>query len=140
MNTSTSILIETTINAPKEKVWDFWNKPEHIVEWCSGDDSWHTPAAKNDLRIWWRFSTTMAAKDGSASFDFEWTYTNVETYHTIDYTIDDGRKVSVRFVQEGKQTKVLESFEPEDINSLQLQKDGWQHILNNFKNYVEKQK
>jgi len=132
------ITVETTIHENVEKVWKLWSEPEHITQWCQASDDWHAPYAENDLRDGGKFKTTMAAKDGSFSFDFGGTYTQVKPHERIEYTMDDGRNVSVIFEQQGKDTKIVETFEPENTNSLEMQKDGWQAILNNFKSYVEK--
>ncbi|HYV90333.1 MAG TPA: SRPBCC family protein [Chitinophagales bacterium] len=133
----TAITVETTINSPVEKVWKYWTDPKHITQWCNASDDWHAPYAENDLRVDGKFKTTMAAKDGSASFDFEGVYTNVQLYKAIDYTIGDGRKVKITFSEEGDQTKVVETFEPENTNPVEMQRGGWQAIIDNFKKYTE---
>lgn len=133
----TVITIETTVNAPIEKVWDLWTKPEHITRWCQASDDWHAPSAENDLRTGGKFSTTMAAKDGSVSFDFGGVYDNVISNEVIDYTLGDGRKVSIRFKQEEEGVHITESFEAETTHPEEMQRDGWQAILDNFKKYTE---
>lgn len=135
--TEKSITVQATINAPVEKVWTYWNEPKHIMGWAFASDDWHAPKAKNDLRVDGTFSTTMAAKDGSFSFDFEGVYTKVDNHKTIAYTLGDGRKVHVSFVPEGNQTRVIEKFEPEGENPEEMQRGGWQAILDNFKKYTE---
>ncbi len=133
-----SITVRALVDASVEKVWDYWTNPEHIVNWNNASDDWHTPFAENDLKVGGKFKATMAAKDGSMSFDFEGTYTEVEPHKKIVYNIADGRKVSIGFdIMDGK-VIITESFEPESENSLDLQRGGWQAILNNFKAYVEK--
>ena len=134
----TAITVEATVNAPVEKVWNYWNEPAHITQWCSASDDWHAPYAENDLRKDGKFKTTMAAKDGSFSFDFEGVYTKVEPNKTIDYTMSDGRKVSITFASQGNATHVTETFEAESENSIDMQRAGWQAILNNFKAHTEK--
>jgi len=133
----TAITVESTIKAPVEKVWKYWTEPNHITQWCNASDDWHAPYAENDLRVDGKFKTTMAAKDGSASFDFEGVYTTVQLYKAIDYTIGDGRKVKITFTSDGNQTKVVETFEPENTNPIEMQRSGWQAILDNFKKYTE---
>jgi len=133
------ILVENTINASLEKVWEYWTKPEHIIKWTFASDDWHAPYAENDLTIGGRFKTTMAAKDGSFGFDFEGVYTNIRLLEEIEYEIVDGRKAFILFSKSDNGTKVVESFQPETINPENLQKDGWQAILNNFKRYVEQE-
>ncbi|RYZ27204.1 MAG: polyketide cyclase [Chitinophagaceae bacterium] len=135
--TKTTIIVETTVQAPVEKVWEFWNEPKHITQWCHASADWHAPRAENDLREGGTFTTTMAAKDGSFSFDFGGVYTQVETNKVLAYTMGDGRKVTVLFQPEENATHVVESFEAENTHSEEMQRTGWQAILDNFKNYVE---
>ena len=135
--TKTTITVEATVNAPIEKVWELWADPEHITKWCAASNDWHVPYADNDLRIDGNFKTTMAAKDGSFSFDFGGVYTDVREHSLIEYTMSDGRQVKVMFVPEGGATKIIETFDPESINPLEMQRGGWQAILDNFKKYVE---
>jgi uncharacterized protein YndB with AHSA1/START domain len=133
----TAITVEATVNAPVEKVWTSWNEPKHITQWNQASDDWHAPHAENDLRTGGKFKVTMAAKNGSMSFDFEGKYTNVQPHKTIEYTIADGRKVSVVFLRNGNETKVVETFEAEEENPVEMQQGGWQAILNSFKKYTE---
>ncbi len=133
----TMITIEAEVNAPVEKVWNSWTAPEHIVNWCHASDDWHCPKAENDIRTGGKFSTTMAAKDGSFSFDFGGIYTEVIENESIKYTMDDGRTAAITFIREDDKTFIEESFEAEGMNTLELQRGGWQAILNNFKNYTE---
>lgn len=131
------INIQTSINAPVSKVWESWNKPEDIMQWCSASDDWGVPHAENDLREGGNFVTTMAAKDGSFSFDFGGVYTKVIEHSEIHYTMSDGRMVEVKFESIGDTTNVYESFDPESQNPIDMQQAGWQAILNNFKKFVE---
>jgi uncharacterized protein YndB with AHSA1/START domain len=133
----TIITVETIVKAPLEKVWKFWSEPEHITQWYQASDDWHAPYAENDLHKGGKFKTTMAAKDGSFSFDFEGIYTKVETNKVIEYVLGDGREVSITFSSQGKDTRVVESFHPENQNPIEMQKGGWQAILDNFKKYTE---
>src|SRR5689334_5560940 len=135
--TKTTITVEATVKAPVEKVWNCWIEPRHITKWCQASDDWHAPHAENDARTGGKFSTTMAAKDGSMSFDFGGVYTNVQPHKLIEYTIGDGRKVSIKFSSNGNETKVTESFEAETTNPVEMQRGGWQAILDNFKKYTE---
>ena len=132
-----SITVETTINAPIEKVWHLWTDPKHIVHWNNASDDWHTPKAENDLRVGGRFLSRMEAKDGSFGFDFTGEYTKVDKQREIEYQLEDERKVKITFVSNGTQTVVTETFEAEDMHSIDLQRTGWQSILNNFKKYAE---
>lgn len=133
----TAITVEATILAPVEKVWELWTTPHHIMKWNNASEDWHTPHAENDLRVGGRFVSRMAAKDGSMSFDFGGTYDQVKTNELIAYTMDDGRKTSVVFTKKGNQTYVSETFDAEGENSIEMQRAGWQAILNNFKKYAE---
>lgn len=133
----TAITVENTINAPVEKVWDYWTKPEHITKWNNASDDWHTPRAENDLRTGGSFSSRMEARDGSMGFDFGGVYDEVRNNEYIEYTMGDGRKVMVTFSGDGTSTKVTETFDPETTNSIELQRGGWQAILDNFKKYTE---
>lgn len=131
------ITVNATVNAPVEKVWSCWTEPMHITKWNNASDEWHTPHATNDLRAGGRFLSRMEAKDGSFGFDFEGGYTKVATHEKIDYTMADGRKVSISFSAQEKGVEITETFEAEDENSIELQQGGWQAILNNFKKYTE---
>ena len=134
----TSITVASTINAPIEKVWEKWNAPEAITEWCTATPEWHTPRATQDLRVGGSFTTRMEAKDGSMGFDFGGTYDAVEEHRLIAYTMGDGRRVSISFNSDGNSTHVSETFDAEDQNPVEMQRAGWQAIMDNFKAYVEK--
>ena len=133
----TRITVEATVQAPVEKVWNVWTAPEHIMQWCAASTDWHAPKAENDLHAGGKFMTRMEAKDGSFGFDFGGSYDEVSTHQRIAYTMDDGRKVEIDFIKEGGATKVIETFEAESQNPVEMQKEGWQAILNNFKTYAE---
>jgi uncharacterized protein YndB with AHSA1/START domain len=133
----TKITIQNTIKAPVEKVWELWTKPEHITKWNFASDDWHSPYAENDLREGGKFVSRMEAKDGSFGFDFSGVYDKVKTNEIIEYTMDDGRKVDIHFSGAGKETKVVSTFEAESTNPIEMQKGGWQAILDNFKKYAE---
>jgi uncharacterized protein YndB with AHSA1/START domain len=131
------ITVKCNIDAPIEEVWQLWTTPEHITKWNNASEDWHTPYAENDLRTGGKFKSTMASKDGTMSFDFEGDYTKVENYSLIEYKLADDRKVSVYFISLEKGVEIIESFDPENENPEEMQRDGWQAILNNFKKYVE---
>ncbi len=132
-----SITVEVTIDANIEKVWELWIGPHHIMHWNGASEEWHTTYATNDLRPGGTFLSRMEAKDGSVGFDFSGEYTWMEPYKQLGYILEDGRKVQVRFKTEGKKTIVTEHFDPETTHSHELQRAGWQAILNNFKKYAE---
>lgn len=131
------ITVSTAVNAPIEKVWNAWNSPAHITQWCFASDDWHAPNAENDLQVGKKFSTTMAAKDGSVSFDFNGEYVNIKENEYIEYNIEGGRNVQITFEVADHKVFITESFEPETENKEELQRDGWQAILDNFKKHVE---
>src|SRR4051812_32396904 len=133
----TSITIETTVNAPAENVWNFFNGPEHIVKWGAASPDWHTTKADNDLRTGGSFLYRMEAKDGSFGFDFGGVYDDVKTNEVMAYTMGDGRKVNILFANDDNGTKVTETFEAESQNPVEMQRMGWQAILDNFKAYTE---
>lgn len=133
----TPIRIETIVDAPMERVWTYWTKPEHITKWNFASVDWYCPKAINDLSVGGRFIYTMAAKDGSMTFDFSGTYTEVDYGKCIINQLDDGRMMSVHFEMIGPdQTRLVEVFDAEDENSLDQQRSGWQAILDNFKSVV----
>jgi uncharacterized protein YndB with AHSA1/START domain len=131
------ITVETTIKAPIEKVWNYWTKPEHITNWYFASDDWEAPEAENDLWVNGKFRTRMSSTDGSSGFDFEGVYTSIVKNERIEYKIPDGRKVKISFSDESGNTKIVESFDAENENPYELQRGGWQAILNNFKKYCE---
>ena len=135
--TGTKITVETTVKAPVEKVWKIWTAPNHITKWSHAMDDWHTPFAENDLKVGGKFLSRMEAKDGSVGFDFGGVYDKVKTNELIEYTMDDGRKVVINFISNGNETKVVVTFEAENTNPIEMQRNGWQAISNNFKKYVE---
>lgn len=138
MTTKETITVEALVNASINKVWQFWTTPEHITKWNNASEDWHTTRAENDLRIGGKFLSRMEAKDGSFGFDFEGIYTDVITNEKISYTILDDRKVDITFSPTENGIQITETFEAENQNPLEMQKMGWQAILNNFKNYTEK--
>ena len=132
-----TITIKTTLETSLEKVWNKFSQPEHIVKWNFASDDWHCPKAENHLEVGKDFVYTMAAKDGSVSFDFTGTYQEVTPLKRMIYTIADGRKVTVKFDQMDDTIILTENFEPENIHPIDLQRGGWQSILDNFKKNVE---
>jgi len=131
------ITIQTMINAPVASVWKAWTSSADIVQWNTASPDWHTPRAENDLRIGGKFLSRMEARDGSMGFDFNGIYTNIKPNEVIEYTMEGGRKVKVIFEDLGGKTKVTETFEAENENPIEMQKAGWQAILDNFKTHVE---
>lgn len=137
MSNAGPITVKVMVKSSLRKVWDYWTKPEHIVGWAFASDDWEAPHAENDVHAGGRFKTTMAAKDKSSRFDFTGTYTKVVPNGVLEYTIDDGRKVSVIFTELAQGVQVTEMFDPENTHTREQQREGWQAILENFKKYVE---
>ena len=137
MNDQSPITVQTTVNAPIERIWRLWTNPEHITKWNSASDDWHTPRAENDLRNGGKFTSRMEARDGSMGFDFAGVYDEVRQNERIVYTMSDGRKVTIDFTDDGDKTTIVESFDPEAENPREMQQAGWQAILDNFKKYAE---
>ncbi len=133
----TKITIEATINTPVEKTWKLWTGTEHIVKWNSASPEWHSPSAKHDLKVGGTFVYRMEAKDGSFGFDFGGTFDVVDPNKQLAYTMGDGRKADTRFKNDNGKTHITTTFEAEGMNPVEMQKAGWQAILNNFKNYAE---
>lgn len=131
------IHVEALVQNDLQKVWTCWTEPEHIVHWNFASDDWHCPSATDDLQPGGKFSWRMEAKDGSFGFDFGGTHNQIVNHQLIKNTLDDGRLVTITFSQTSEGVKVTEEFEAENVNDIELQKNGWQAILNNFKNYVE---
>ena len=131
------ITVEVAVNAPIEKVWDKLNNPRDIEQWNQASQDWHCLNASNNLEVGGKLKSTMAAKDGSFSFDFEGIYDEIIPQKLIKYHMEDGRTVEISFKEENNQVVVTETFDAETQNSEEMQKQGWQTILNSFKNHVE---
>ena len=134
----TMITVEATIKAPIEKVWECFTEPKHVTKWNFAHESWECPNAQNDLQVGGKFSYNMAAKDGSFAFDFGGVYDEIILHKVISNILDDGRKMRVTFTVNGNEVLVSESFEAEKENPVEMQRAGWQAILDNFKIYTEK--
>ncbi|SDS34570.1 SRPBCC domain-containing protein [Christiangramia echinicola] len=130
------IKVFKTIDTDLKKVWDYYTSPEHIINWNFADPSWHCPKASNDMKVGGKYKARMEAKDGSYGFDFEAIYTKVIDGEEFTYEFG-GRMANVKFNKVNNQTEILVVFQPEDENSVEMQKGGWQAILNNFKEYTE---
>ncbi|WP_309610089.1 SRPBCC family protein [Flavobacterium sp.] len=132
-----SIDVEVTVNASVVKVWKYYTEPKHILNWNTASEDWHTTKSENDLKVGGKFLSRMEAKDGSFGFDFEGLYDEVKTNELIAYTLNDGRKAKIAFTSVNDSTIIDVVFEAENQNSTELQQNGWQAILNSFKNYTE---
>jgi uncharacterized protein YndB with AHSA1/START domain len=131
------ISVETVVNAQPDRVWDAWNNPADIKQWNAAQDDWHTTRSTVDLREGGKFLSRMEAKDGSEGFDFEGTYTRIVPQKMIEYRMTDGRHVKVEFVERPGGVLVKETFDAEAENPPELQRTGWQAILDNFGRHVE---
>lgn len=131
------ITIEATVNADMQTAWDRYTNPEHITKWNFADDSWHCPSAENDLRIGGKMKSRMEAKDGSFGFDFEAIYDEVKENEKIVYHLEDGRSVDITFEEKGGSVFIKIVFDAENENPVDMQKAGWQAILDNYKKHAE---
>ena len=138
MTNYSQITIEAVISRPLSEVWSRFTQPEHITQWNFASDDWQCPRASNDLKVGGKYSARMEAKDGSFGFDLVGIYSEVVAQNKLVYTMEDGRKVTTNFEKIGDSTKVTTKFDAEKQNSEELQKSGWQAILNNFKKYAER--
>lgn len=130
------ITVQASVNASLEKVWEYYTQPKHIVKWNFADPSWHCPSAENDMQVGGIYKARMEAKDGSFGFDFEAVYNNIKERESFSYEFG-GRIATVIFQNLNQQTLVTVTFDPEDENPIDMQQEGWQMILNNFKSYTE---
>ncbi len=133
----TKIIVDAIVTEKIDRIWNAWTNPQEIIKWYFATSDWEAPFAKNDLRVNGRFVTRMVAKDKSSSFDFEGKYTKIITNEVIEYVMDDGREVSIKFEKVSQGIKIIEIFDAEKEHPVEMQKQGWQAILNNFKKYVE---
>ena len=133
----TIITVQTLVQAPLSKVWTFWTSPEHIPGWSFASDDWEAYGAVNDLKAGGRFKTTLAAKNGGFSFDYSGVYTVVQEPRLLEFDLDDARHVKVEFTATPEGVKVVETFEAESQNPVEMQRGGWQAFLDNFKKYAE---
>ena len=131
------ITVETLVNAFVETVWHHWTAPESIQKWNHASDDWHCPFAANNLTEGGRFVYTMASTNGEFSFDFEGVYTDIRLFELIKYQIVDGREVEIKFTRVGDKTLVTEIFDPENVHPAEMQRAGWQAILDNFRKVAE---
>ena len=132
-----TITVSTSVSALLSKVWETWTNPKHIMNWNFASDEWKCPRVINDLKPKGKFSWRMEAKDGSMGFDYAGSYLKVDNLQSIEKQLEDGRKIHISFSEKEGFTEVIETFEP-DENNPELQRQGWQAILNNFKSYTER--
>ncbi|MCE1197603.1 MAG: SRPBCC domain-containing protein [Marinilabiliales bacterium] len=137
MSTTSKITIQTTVAASLKKSWDYYTLPEHIIHWNFASPDWHCPAAENELYVGGRMRSRMEARDGSFGFDFEGCYKEVRRYEKLVYSLGNERVVAVEWAAEGEKTVVTIQFDAEQEHPLEMQKAGWQAILDNYKRYTE---
>jgi uncharacterized protein YndB with AHSA1/START domain len=135
--TNNAITVKVTLAMSAAKAWDYFTNPDHIVNWNFASPDWHCPKSSNDVRVGGKMVSTMASRDGSMSFDFEGVYTEVREFEFLAFTMPDGREVQVKFESHGDTTNVIETFDPEDQNPLEMQHAGWLAILENYKKHAE---
>lgn len=135
--TKQQITVETTVAAPVEKVWSAYTTPDDITQWNFANDDWCCPRADVDLRPGGKQIVRMEAKDGSMGFDFEGNYDEIEPHRVLTLVLDDGRKSRTTFAENSGKTHVSITFDAEAQNPIEMQRDGWQAILNNFQAHVE---
>ncbi len=136
MNTK-NITIDCVVKSSVQNVWNVYTEPRHIVNWNFASDDWHCPRVENDMKVGGKYLARMEAKDGSFGFDFQAVYDKVVPQQKLSYILEDGRKVTTLFEPLNDAVKVTTTFEAENQNPLDMQKAGWQSILNNFKKYTE---
>lgn len=134
---TTKITIQAVVAADRQKVWNCYTQPEHITKWNFATDTWHCPAASNDMRVGGKYLARMEAKDGSFAFDFEAVYNEIVDGEKFTYTMPDNREIQVSFEKMDDKTRVTVTFDPENENPVELQRSGWQSILDNFRKYAE---
>jgi uncharacterized protein YndB with AHSA1/START domain len=134
---SNKITVQAVINKDIDFIWKLWTEPEHITQWNFASDDWICPTASNDLQINGTFTYRMEAKNGSMGFDFSGKYDQIEYGKKIVYSLEDKREIEIAFSTVNQKTEITETFDAEKTNPLEMQRAGWQSILNNFKKYAE---
>ncbi len=129
------VSIQTTIQKPIELVWKTYITPKHVDAWNHATEDWETFGATSDFRVGGYFKYPMRAKDHSFGFDFEGEFLQIEPLKYIKYRLLDDRIVEIKFSEQPKQVKVEVIFDTESENSVELQRQGWQQILDAFKRY-----
>ncbi|MCC5916409.1 MAG: SRPBCC family protein [Cryomorphaceae bacterium] len=137
MQSTQKIAVSARIHATSNIVWDCYTLPKHITKWNSPSDDWICPRASNDLRVGGKYFARMEAKDGSMGFDLEGIYDEIIHEEKLLFTLTDGRKIEVEFTKYEDGTNVVITFDAETQNPIEMQRNGWNTILNNFKVYTE---
>lgn len=132
------IEISVSINATLDEVWEKYTSVNDIQYWAFASDDWAAEGIENNLSPGGSFKNRNFAKDGSMEFMFSGVYNEVTPKERLACTLDDGRKVEVNFKENGKFVELQQLFEPETENPEEMQKQGWQAYLNNFKKHAEK--
>ncbi len=134
---STAIKIQTTVSKDPQTTWDCYTLPEHIVNWNFASEDWHCPEAENEMTVGGKYRARMEAKDGSFGFDFEGVYQHIKPGESFGYQLEDGRNIEVIFKPQGDSTEVTVTFDADEQNPIDMQRNGWQAILDNFQKYTE---
>ena len=131
-------MIEVTAltSARRSTAWHAFTDPTHVVNWNFAGDDWCCPSCTNDVRVGGTWTSRMEARDGSFGFDFASTYTEVVEGEKIHLLMADGRRWEVEFSDEGTGTRITERFDPAAENPEDMQRTGWQMILDRFAAYA----
>jgi uncharacterized protein YndB with AHSA1/START domain len=132
------ISVSTTVDVPRSETWHYYTEAEHVINWNFASEDWHCPAARNDLREGGTFAITMASKDGNMEVELEGTYEEIKPEQHIAYTLENGNKVTVDFKDQDDGTRVDIRFEPDPDEDHDSQRDQWEGILGNFRQYAER--
>ena len=134
----TEVTIRAHVLADISSVWEALISPHAIVQWNFAIPEWHCPRAVCDPVVGGTYTYRMEAKDGSMGFDFCGRFTKVVPLETLASVLGDGRTVVVSLQKNGRGVDVVQTFQAEGTNPVEMQRQGWQAILNNFKSYVER--
>lgn len=131
-----AVTIETFVHAPPRAAWDAFTTPSAIMQWNQASPDWHCPSAEVELKVGGKHLARMEARDGSFGFDFSGIYEEVDAPHALCLRLDDGRSARTIFVAEGDGTRVTTRFDLETTNPAEMQRMGWQAILDSYAAHV----
>jgi uncharacterized protein YndB with AHSA1/START domain len=132
------ITVEIVTKKSVSDAWDVFTNPVFIIQWNFASKDWHCPKAVNNLFENGIFNYRMESIDGKYGFDFSGKYVKVDQYKEIIYKLGDTRIVKVEFLEVNKEVIVRETFDAETENPIELQRNGWQSILSNYKSILDK--
>jgi uncharacterized protein YndB with AHSA1/START domain len=133
---TTPIAIHAIVPVSPEQAWDAFTTASAITQWNQASPEWHCPWATVELQVGGKYVARMEARDGSFGFDFEAVYEAVDPHRALTLRMDDGRRAHTTFVGEPGGTRVTTTFDPESSNPIEMQRDGWQAILDSYAAYV----